>query len=182
MLILFIYTYMWYNIYGENMMKESMELIGSKLPEILILGSLPSELSLEKHEYYANPKNQFWNIISNVFCNQTLEFKTYNEKVKFLEKYNIALWDVINKADRVGSLDKNIKNETYNDIISYIDKNLKVKIFVNGKKAGQFLARYLKLNNRRDIEYLVLPSSSAANTRYSLENKIDEWRKYILDK
>ena len=36
-------------------------------PRILVLGSFPSALSLEKVEYYANPRNQFFAIIEDLF-------------------------------------------------------------------------------------------------------------------
>lgn len=34
---------------------------------VLILGTLPGTLSLKRHEYYADPKNQFWDIIYSVY-------------------------------------------------------------------------------------------------------------------
>jgi len=35
--------------------------------KILILGTMPSEESLNKGQYYANTKNQFWRIIYDVY-------------------------------------------------------------------------------------------------------------------
>ena len=32
-------------------------------PVVLILGSSPSVISLEKKEYYSNPRNQYWQIM-----------------------------------------------------------------------------------------------------------------------
>ena len=32
-------------------------------PVVLILGSFPSVISLERGEYYANPRNRFWHLV-----------------------------------------------------------------------------------------------------------------------
>ena len=33
-------------------------------PQALILGSMPSEKSLEEDEYYAHPRNRFWSLMN----------------------------------------------------------------------------------------------------------------------
>ena len=38
--------------------------ISSPSARVLILGSLPGRLSLERSEYYAHPQNSFWKIIA----------------------------------------------------------------------------------------------------------------------
>ena len=35
---------------------------------VLIVGTMPSEQSLAKQTYYANPKNKFWTYISKTSC------------------------------------------------------------------------------------------------------------------
>ena len=42
---------------------ESFEPVVSTHAKILILGTMPSVLSLEKQEYYGNPQNAFWRIL-----------------------------------------------------------------------------------------------------------------------
>lgn len=146
--------------------------------KILILGSLPSEKSIKNQEYYNNPTNHFWKIISNIFENKTINFSSYKEKIIFLEKHNIALWDVISNANRIGSLDKNIKNEEYNDLAAFIRNNKIENVYVNGTKAEKSFKKYLNIKNI-NIKYELLPSSSAANTRYNLEDKINIWKEKI---
>jgi len=34
---------------------------------LLILGSLPGEVSIERQEYYAQPRNLFWRIMGDLF-------------------------------------------------------------------------------------------------------------------
>lgn len=146
--------------------------------KILILGSLPSEKSIKNQEYYNNQTNHFWKIISFVTEKRIINFSNYQDKISFLKKHQIALWDVISTANRVGSLDQNIKNEQYNDLYQFITKHKITKIFVNGNKADKSFKKYLK-QNKLNIEYKVLTSSSAANTKYTLKEKINIWSNII---
>lgn len=156
-------------------MVHGLKPIYNKNSKILILGSLPSIKSINSQEYYNNPINHFWKIISYVFENEYINFKDYQEKKSFLYKHHIALWDVIKSANRIGSLDNNIKDEEYNNLYTFIKNNSIQNIFVNGKKAESSFKKYLKINNL-DIKYQVLPSSSSANTKYTLEDKINIWK------
>ena len=92
-------------------MKKGLEPIIFDDSEILILGSLPSDMSIQNEKYYDNPRNQFWDIISYVFENDSIVFESYEQKVQFLKKHKVALWEVMKCADRDGSLDSNIFNE-----------------------------------------------------------------------
>ena len=69
--------------------------------KILILGSVPGVKSLEMQEYYAHPQNKFWRILFEQFNENFTE--NYVEKIKFLKKNKIAVWDVIDYCERVGS-------------------------------------------------------------------------------
>ena len=158
-------------------MKKGLEPIIFDDSEILILGSLPSDMSIQNEKYYDNPRNQFWDIISYVF-EESMEFETYEHKVEFLKKHRVALWDVIKCADRDGSLDSNIINEEYNDIISLIKKYNIKSVFINGKTATDSFRKYLWLNKQK-VNYVQLPSSSSANTRYRLEYKKYLWKSHI---
>jgi double-stranded uracil-DNA glycosylase len=76
----------------------------------LILGSMPGEESLRRNEYYGNPRNAFWRIMAALF-NFDPEL-SYYEKIKRLKENHIALWDVLKRCERQGSLDTEIKNGT----------------------------------------------------------------------
>ena len=84
-----------------------------KNTKVLILGSIPSIKSLEINEYYGNPRNQFWKLISLVFGEEIQE--VYTDKVRCLLKNRIGIWDVISSCYREGSLDSN----------NWFDKSLK---------------------------------------------------------
>ena len=67
--------------------------IGSN-PRILILGTLPGDESLRKQEYYGNPRNMFWKVMSGIL--EEPAPMQYAEKVEYLKRHGIALWDVLN--------------------------------------------------------------------------------------
>lgn len=65
---------------------------------ILILGTLPGKMSLNCGKYYADSSNKFWDILF-IACGEKID-KTDQGKEKLLEKYHIALWDILASAVR----------------------------------------------------------------------------------
>lgn len=144
---------------------------------ILILGSMPGRRSLEKGEYYGNPRNHFWRIIFDVF-NETHE-DDYTKRLRFLLDHNIAIWDVISECRREGSLDARIRDEIPNGIneLLKIYPGIEV-IFFNGLKAYQTYSKLIGFDKRPDISYIRLPSTSPIPTRKvrTYEDKLKEWK------
>ena len=46
-------------------------------------------------------------------------------------------------------------------------------IFLNGSTAGRYYTKYF--NNSINLPAIILPSTSAANASYSLENLVEKW-------
>ncbi|MCL7411743.1 MAG: DNA-deoxyinosine glycosylase [Methanosarcinaceae archaeon] len=138
---------------------------------ILILGSLPSDESIRKQQYYGNFGNDFWKLISDVI-GKDIATLDYEAKIQKLKEHGIGLWDIFSTSERKGSLDSNIKNGEINDFsnLKNVAPNLQLVCF-NGKKAGEFEEIFREYR----IETKVLPSSSGANRRYS-EKRIVEWK------
>lgn len=155
----------------ENI-KHTFAPVYSDQSEILILGSFPSVKSRENGFYYGHPQNRFWKVISSVF--QTEIPQSIEEKKCLLDRYHIALWDVIASCDIIGSDDNSIRNVIPNDIC-YILSNSKIKtIYANGKTAGRLYEKYLEPLTGRKIN--ILPSTSPANAAYSLSQLIETWK------
>ncbi len=147
----------------------------NKNSKILILGSFPSVKSREQLFFYGHPQNRFWRVISKVY---DLEIpKTIEEKKILLDKNNIAIWDVIASCEIMGSSDSSIKNVTPNDLTIILHNSNIEKIFVNGKTAEKFYNLYLKEKIMRDA--ICLPSTSPANAKWSLEDLILEWNRFL---
>jgi len=160
-------------------------IIGGK-PTALILGSMPGEASLQKTQYYANPRNLFWEIVATHFnFDHTLD---YDQKITHLIANQVALWDVIGSCERQGSLDSSIRSASIkvNNLLAlFVEYPSISHIFFNGTKAKiEFYKRVLpdlsELHNK--LELILLPSTSPANARISRDEKIAQWSKLKLVK
>lgn len=138
--------------------------------KILILGSFPSVKSREAQFFYHHPQNRFWKIFENLY---DVSLHTIEDKKTFLLSHHIALWDVIQSCDIIGSSDSSIENVIVNDIEFLLGKTHITKIYTNGKKSHQLYQKYCLAHTH--IEDICLPSTSPANASYSLEKLIDYW-------
>jgi hypoxanthine-DNA glycosylase len=141
--------------------------------KLLILGSFPSELSLKRQQYYANPANQFWKILCGAFNKSVPE--EYIEKVSWLKDHKIALWDVVGSCLRQGSSDSKMKYPIPNDIDQIIDAYPGLThIAFNGYNPLIYFSKF-GLTEGRLVSVPPFPSTSSLNTRLTLADKIDRW-------
>jgi TDG/mug DNA glycosylase family protein len=144
--------------------------------KILILGTIPGVQSLEKKQYYANVRNQFWEIIYTLF--EEIPSSNYEDKKLFLLKRKIAIWDVIDSCQREGSLDSKIKDERINDFCTLFKAYPNIKsVFFNGKKAFKIFVNTVGINFT-NIKFIIFPSTSPTYT-IALDKKIDSWKKLL---
>lgn len=157
-------------------------------PKILILGSMPSEKSLQQTEYYAHPQNAFWAIMGELF---NFDHKAgYAQRTNQLKQHHIALWDVIAQCTREGSLDTSIDKDSIvaNDFSDFFSSHPTIDyVFFNGNKAEQeFNKRILPVlgDTAEKLTFQRLPSTSPANARMSKKEKLKHWSvlKKILNK
>lgn len=163
-----------------------MDQIVGKDPQILILGSMPGKKSLTTGRYYDDPSNQFWDIIASIY-NNGKPFKTYEEKIQCLKDNKIALWDIFECCERIGSSDKDIKNAIFNCIALFLKNHPTIiKVLCNGKKAWNAFKKLkcclclLNLLFNIKIEIYYVPSTSRQYCSMDLEEKIAEWRKALI--
>ena len=141
--------------------------------KILILGSFPSVKSREQGFFYGHPQNRFWKVVAAVHdCAVPV---TVEEKRAFLLEHGIAVWDVIQSCEILGSSDSSIKDAVANDLRVILDAADIRQIFVNGKKAEELYKKYIAPKIGRDA--VCLPSTSPANAAWSVERLVAEWRK-----
>jgi TDG/mug DNA glycosylase family protein len=154
------------------------EPIADSNAELLILGSMPGQESLAAGQYYANRRNTFWKIMSDL-----LEFdpsSSYEVRLQALTKARIALWDVLQSCTRAGSLDSNIDTGsiTANDFRSFFRTHDKIQaVFFNGAMAESAYRRYVSSTvGSLSVSYTRLPSTSPAHASLSYEQKLHAWR------
>ena len=116
--------------------------ISDSRARVLILGSLPGDESLRRRQYYGHPQNQFWDLLGAVF-RQDLPRLDYERKCVFLLRKRIALWDVLEAAERRGSLDAAIRKECPNDLPALFGGLPGLRaVGCNGGKAHQSFDRH----------------------------------------
>lgn len=154
-------------------LKSSMPPVGARDARLLLLGSLPGDASLAAQRYYAHPTNQFWRLLGGAL-GEELAGLAYGERLARLAARGVALWDVVDRAERPGSLDGAIRSARHNSLADYAATHPRLEaIGFNGKAAGAIGRRALGTTRLTLID---LPSSSAAFTA-SFEVKLAQWRR-----
>lgn len=145
--------------------------------KILILGSFPSVKSREQGFYYGHPQNRFWKVLSEILGEQTPY--SIEEKKNMLLINRVAIYDVIESCDIIGSSDSSIRNVVPADIKKIIKNSEIGTVFTNGKTSAKLYRKY----QAKDIglPMIELPSTSPANAVFSLERLKEIWKREIQD-
>lgn len=148
------------------MRKTGLAALKTSHPSILILGTFPSPISRKHQEYYANPSNRFWRLLSAAFNTDDLTAGSYDEKKKLLETQEIALWDMVESCEIIDAADNHIKNPVWNDIPAFLSDHSSIKqIILNGSTAHRMFLKIFK--DRTDsVTSCGCLSTSAANQKY----------------
>jgi TDG/mug DNA glycosylase family protein len=142
--------------------------------EILIVGTYPSQISRRLDQYYGNPNNHFWKLMSHLL-DVDLQEMDYNARIETLLQHRIGLWDTIGSCDITGSSDSSIRNEACNDFshLGHIRK-----IICNGKKAYDCIGWCSLPENISRENIVQVPSSSPARAM-RFEEKLAEWKEAL---
>lgn len=155
--------------------KTGLNPILGKVPKVLILGSFPSEESLRKRQYYANPTNQFWHLIETIVGIR--RDQPYEQRIKAIRSKGIALWDVLRSCARSGSLDRNMKMSSAvpNDIARLLQRRPSIRIIgLNGRTAERIFKRHFSALGKHRLKVVYLPSSNSAHA-VRLKEKFRTW-------
>lgn len=139
---------------------------------ILILGSFPGTASLQAQQYYAHPRNLFWALLSAALQTD-LQSQDYPQRLAWLLRHKIGLWDVIAGCQRTGSLDSAIRDARANQFDSLRQQCPDLqRVCFNGKTSGKFAPQFASAG----YATVALPSSSPANAQLSFAQKLVFWQ------
>jgi len=163
-------------------------LIGAR-PRVLILGSLPSVRSLERHEYYGHPRNAFWPIMGELFG--AFPEMPYCERTRIVTGEGLAIWDVLAASVRPGSQDSaiDVATATANDIAGLLRERPGISLVCfNGRTAEKLFRRLVAPHlesGSNTPQFRPLPSTSPAHASMRFEAKLARWhlvRNAVFDK
>lgn len=140
-------------------------------PRVLILGSFPSVISLQRYMYYGNPRNRFWRIMEDLFCISAS--LPYEERIEQVKARRLALWDVICCCSREGSADSKIRNPVFSDISGFLATRPEISLIaLNGSTATRYFRQSFK---ETGTDVVTLPSTSPAHARARYEEILEKW-------
>ena len=178
-----------YKLEGNRLLRQTV--ISALAPEIsvscqiLVLGSMPGAISQKEAEYYAHPRNLFWDCVETAF--QIDRNAPYQARLAALNDAHIGLWDVLASCSRKASKassDATIRDAKCNDFVKLLSAYPQInRICLNGRTAFDYWRRLVipsfaaKLDKEllADVEIIGLPSTSPAHAALSPAAKIDAW-------
>ena len=145
---------------------------------VLVLGSMPGTASLAAAQYYAHPRNAFWPIMGALFgAGPELP---YAQRLERLASAGIALWDVIGRCERAGSLDSAIAPASIeaNDFAGLFAACPGIDhVFFNGTAAETAFRRHVRGRIALPpLQFARLPSTSPAHAARGLGAKLAAWQ------
>jgi len=136
-------------------------------------------MSLQKQQYYAQPRNAFWPIMG-ALCGASPDL-AYARRLARLKASHVALWDVCRSAERPGALDGDIRHASVvtNDFAAFFRRHRKIEgIFFNGQTAAALYRKLVLAALPETLQQLpseVLPSTSPAHAAMRLAQKLERW-------
>ena len=144
---------------------------------VLVLGSLPGQRSIDAAEYYAHPRNVFWDLVEDFFGIPRI--LPYAQRTAALVACRVALWDVLAWSHRRGSLDTSISVATseVNDFAAFYRHHPGIRLVCcNGGKASALYRRLaLPQLAGAPVPFTTLPSTSPAHAAMTYAGKRARW-------
>lgn len=151
----------------------------------LILGTLPSQQSLLKGQYYGHPRNAFWPIMGKLF--DAGPEVAYAERARLLSSKGIAVWDVLQSGSRPGSMDAAIDKSSAvpNDFATLYSNHPELKLVCfNGQAAERLFRKLVAMDIQESfaaVRFVTMPSTSPAYAAMQFAEKLQHWSIVCVD-
>lgn len=140
----------------------------------LIIGPFPNAASLAAGAYYAHPRDRFWRVMASALSHPGLLDLPYEHRLASLARNNIGLWDLHAQIDERSA--RSYCAAVPNQLLAFVADYGKInRIVENGQRAAIDSATYHRLG-RMGIKVFSVPSTSGANTLWSLDGLVRRWR------
>jgi len=145
---------------------------------LLVLGSFPGGVSLQKQQYYAHAQNQFWKILHAIWPAGAPagRLQSYQDRANWLLAHGVGLWDVYGACERQGSLDTAIRNAEVNDFTGLARRLPSLQAIAHN---GGESFRHARHTQALGLPVYRLPSTSPANASWSFDRKLAAWREVV---
>ena len=108
--------------------------------QILVLGSMPGSISQKEAEYYAHPRNLFWDCVETKF--QIARNAPYQARLAALNDAHIGLWGCVGIMRCKASQDATIRDAKFNDFAELLSAYPHInRICLNGRGAFDYWRR-----------------------------------------
>lgn len=139
---------------------------------LLVLGSFPSVASLAAQQYYAHPRNQFWDVLGALWQVE-LRAMDYPARLAEVVRRGLGIWDVYASCRREGSLDSAIEDALPNDLAGLVAQLPALRAIAHN---GGESARSMRLTRTLGPCVVRLPSTSPANASWTFARKVAAWQ------
>ena len=148
--------------------------LGTADARLLILGTMPSVQSLQRQQYYGHPQNAFWRLLFALWEEEWSP--DYADRVAFVERHRLAVWDVLAACQRQGSADAAITDAVANDFVSFAQQHPQLRaVAFNSVGAARFYDRLVRPDPFAALPKVTLPSSSPARAM-KFSEKFAAWQ------
>ncbi|MEI2416600.1 DNA-deoxyinosine glycosylase [Orrella sp. JC864] len=145
---------------------------------VLVLGSMPGAASLRAGRYYAHPRNAFWPILAGLLGEDAQA--PYDTLAAAAAAHGVAIWDVLHRCVRPGSLDADIVPASVqaNDFAAFYARHPCLRLVcLNGRAAAALYRRHVapRVALPPGASLHALPSTSPAHAAMARQAKQAAW-------
>lgn len=129
--------------------------------EYLFLVTMPSYDSEMCGEYFGDPSNHFWKVLSAIY---SMPIENYAQKKQICQEHKIAIWSVCKSCKRHLSMQDTMTDIVFNDINGFLQQHPSIQTLICVSHDAEKLLKESDWNLTQNVVYV--PSPSGADFYY----------------